>query len=172
MSRDGRRVLVTGTLHAGADDATTARSVQSAFRAARDVTVGGSVVANQQIGSAVGKDLGRVELLALPLLVVLSLVFFRGRAALMPVVVGLTTVLGTFLVLTGINQLYGLSVFALNLVTGLGLGLAIDYTLFILTRYREQLARVGATPEAISATLSHAGRTVLPPPPWPWPWRP
>ncbi len=90
VSRDGRRVLVTGTLHAGADDATTARSVQSAFRAARDVTVGGSVVANQQIGSAVGKDLGRAELLALPLLVVLSLVFFRGRAALMPVVVGLT----------------------------------------------------------------------------------
>ncbi len=69
--------------------------------------------------------------------------------------------LGTFLVLTGINQLYGLSVFALNLVIGLGLGLAIDYTLFILTRYREELARVGATPEAISATLSHAGRTVL-----------
>ncbi len=161
VSRDGRRVLVTGTLRAGTDDAATARSVQNVFGAARDVTVGGSVVANQQIGSAVGKDLGRAELLALPLLVVLSLVFFRRRAALMPVAVGLTTVLGTFLVLTGINQLYGLSVFALNLVIGLGLGLSIDYTLFILTRYREELTRVGATPEAISATLSRAGRTVL-----------
>ena len=49
--------------------------------------------------------------------------------------------LGTFLVLRGINHLYGLSVFALNLVIGMGLGLAVDYTLFIVTRFRQELAR-------------------------------
>ena len=59
--------------------------------------------------------------------------------------VGITTVLGTFLALAGINQVYGLSVFALNLVIGLGLGLAIDYTLFLVSRYREELPGQGAT---------------------------
>ena len=96
-----------------------------------------------QLGSTVTEDLGRAELLAFPLLVVLSLIFFRGRAALIPLVVGITTVLGTFLVLTGVNQVYGLSIFALNLVMGLGIGLAIDYTLFLVTRYREELATAG-----------------------------
>ena len=68
---------------------------------------------------------------------------------------GTTTVLGTFLVLAGVNQVYGLSVFALNLVIGLGLGLAIDYTLFLVTRYREELAAHGPTPRAITTTMAH-----------------
>jgi uncharacterized membrane protein YdfJ with MMPL/SSD domain len=105
--------------------------------------------------------LAKAELLAFPLLVILSLLFFRGRAALMPLVVGVATVLGTFLVLTGVNHVYGLSVFALNLVIGLGLGLAVDYTLFLVTRYREELARQGSSAGAIGTTMSHAGRTVL-----------
>ena len=62
---------------------------------------------------------------------------------MLPLAVGITTVLGTFLVLTGVNQVYGLSIFALNLVIGLGLGLAIDYTLFLVTRFREELAPPG-----------------------------
>ncbi len=79
----------------------------------------------------------------------------------MPLVVGVTTVLGTFLVLTGINEAYHLSVFALNLVIGLGLGLAIDYSLFLLSRYREELARQGATAGAVRTTMATAGRTVV-----------
>jgi RND superfamily putative drug exporter len=92
---------------------------------------------------------------------VLALVFFRGRAALMPLVVGVVTVLGTFLVLTGINHLYGLSVFALNLVIGMGLGLAVDYTLFLVARYRQELARGLPEREAIGVTITQSGRTVL-----------
>jgi RND superfamily putative drug exporter len=132
----------------------------SRFDGADDVVVGGGEVAGMQIGSTVGEDLARAETLALPILVLLSLIFFRGRAALMPVVVGATTVMGTFLALAGINELYGLSVFALNLVIGLGLGLAIDYTLFLVTRYREELDAQGATPGAIATTMRTAGRTV------------
>ena len=98
-----------------------------------------------QISETVSEDLGRAELLAFPLLVLLALLFFRGRAALLPLVVGVTTVLGTFLVLTGVHQLYGLNIFALNLVIGLGLGLAIDYTLFLVTRFREELGNGTAT---------------------------
>ncbi len=129
VARDRRHALITGTLSAGADDKSVARSAVNAFSGDPGVTVGGTAVANEQINSAVTQDLGFAELLAFPLLLALALLFFRGRAALMPLAVGIVTVLGTFLVLTGINHLYGLSVFALNLVIGMGLGLAVDYTL-------------------------------------------
>ncbi len=161
VARDGRHVLVTATLTASADDHATATAVEGAFSGDRDVTVGGQQVANQQISSTVTSDLGRAELLAFPLLIILSLLFFRGRAALMPLAVGVATVLGTFLVLTGVNHVYGLSIFALNLVIGLGLGLAVDYTLFLVTRYREELAVRGPTAEAIAVTMARAGSTVL-----------
>jgi RND superfamily putative drug exporter len=150
--------IVTATLRADASDDAVAERAVDAFAGRRDVTVGGGVVAGMQIGETVGADLGRAEMIAFPFLLVLSLLFFRGRATLMPVIVGVTTVLGTFLVLSGVNQVYGLSVFALNLVIGLGLGLAIDYTLFLVTRYREELARGEA--QAIRATMATAGRTV------------
>jgi RND superfamily putative drug exporter len=161
VSRDGREVLVTRAVRASADDHTVAKATVAAFAPDHGVTVGGSAVADEQINATVIKDLGFAELLAFPLLIGLSLLFFRGRAALMPLAVGIVTVLGTFMVLTGINHLYGLSVFALNLVIGMGLGLAVDYTLFIVTRFREELARGEDVREAIAVTMSRAGRTVL-----------
>jgi RND superfamily putative drug exporter len=160
LSQDGTQALVLGTLSAGADDEAVAEAMLDTYDGQDDVTVGGSAVVGLQLGSTVTEDLGRAEMLAFPLLIVLSLVFFRGRAALMPLVVGVTTVLGTFLVLTGVNQVYGLSIFALNLVMGLGIGLAIDYTLFLVTRYREELATQGPTSGAILTTMRTAGRTV------------
>ena len=161
VSRDRRQALIAGTLSSSADDNGVAKSAEKAFATDRDVTVGGTAVANEQINSTVTKDLGFAELLAFPLLIALALLFFRGRAALMPLVTGVVTVLGTFLALSGINHLYGLSVFALNLVIGLGLGLAIDYSLFIVTRYREELAHGVGVREAIGTTMSRAGRTVV-----------
>ncbi len=160
VSHDGTQVLVLATLSADAADEDVAQAVLDDFDGQDDVTVGGSSVADMQIGDTVTEDLGRAEMMAFPLLILLSLVFFRGRGALIPLVVGMTTVLGTFLVLTGVNQLYGLSIFALNLVIGLGLGLAIDYSLFLLTRYREELAAQGPTTGAVLTTMRTAGRTV------------
>jgi uncharacterized membrane protein YdfJ with MMPL/SSD domain len=160
VSADGSQVLVLGTLSADADDEAVAESMLDTFDGQDDVAVGGPATVGLQLGSTIGEDLGRAELFAFPILLVLSLVFFRGRAALMPLVVGITTVLGTFLVLTGVNAFYGMSVFALNLVIGLGLGLAIDYTLFLVTRYREELATQGPTAGAIATTMRTAGRTV------------
>ena len=159
-ARAGDRPLVTATLAASADEEQVAQAALDRFAGRDGVAVGGPAVAGLQIGETVGADLGRAELIAFPLLLLLSLLFFRGRATLMPLAVGVTTVLGTFLVLAAINQAYGLSVFALNLVIGLGLGLAIDYTLFLVTRYREELAAQGATPAAIRTTMATAGRTV------------
>ena len=152
--------VVTATLRADADDDAAAGRALEAFAGRDDVVVGGSAVAGRQIGETVGADLGRAELIAFPFLVVLSLLFFRGRAALLPLAVGVTTVLGTFLALSAIDLAYGLNVFALNLVMGLGLGLAIDYTLFLVTRLRQELAAGVAVPRAIRTTMRTAGRTV------------
>jgi uncharacterized membrane protein YdfJ with MMPL/SSD domain len=160
VSTDGREALVTGTLAANADDHQVAQATLAAFRGRHDVVVGGSAVAGEQIGSTVSADLARAELLAFPLLLILSLIFFRGRATLMPLVTGITTVLGTFLVLRGINSFYALSTYALNLVIGMGLGLAVDYTLFLVTRYRQELANGASEDEALRVTMTRAGLTV------------
>jgi uncharacterized membrane protein YdfJ with MMPL/SSD domain len=160
VSEDGRSAVVTGSIETGADEEDVAEATLEAFDGDAHVTVGGSAVADLQVGETVSEDLGRAELIAFPLLLLLSLLFFRGRAALLPLVVGVTTVLGTFLVLMGVNQVYGLNVYALNLVMGLGLGLAIDYTLFVVTRFREELGN-GAEPRAaVRTTMTTAGRTV------------
>ncbi len=160
-STNGDSHLVMGTLRAGVDDELVATDAIAAFEGREDIVVGGGAVAGAQLGETISEDLARAELFAFPLLILLSLLFFRGRAAVLPLVVGITTVLGTFLVLSVVNLVYGLNVFALNLVIGLGLGLAIDYTLFLVTRFREELAN-GAEPQAaVRTTMSTAGRTIV-----------
>jgi uncharacterized membrane protein YdfJ with MMPL/SSD domain len=160
VSDDGRSRVVAGSIEAGVDDEDVADAALAAFDGRTGITVGGAAVSDLQVGETVSEDLARAEMLAFPLLLLLSILFFRGRAAALPVVVGVTTVLGTFLVLRGVNQLYGLNVYALNLVMGLGLGLAIDYTLFLVTRFRDELGN-GAEPRAaLRTTMATAGRTV------------
>ena len=73
----------------------------------------------------------------------------------------MTTVLTTFLLMRGVNEIEPMSVFALNLIIGLGLGLAIDYSLFVVSRFREELEHGRDTADALAATLRTAGRTVL-----------
>ena len=160
VSRDGRATYLAATLDADADEELVLERVTERFAGADDVVLGGSIVAGTQIGDSVTADLGRAEALAFPILLLLSLVFFRGRAAVLPLVAGVTTVLGTFLALAAVNQVYGLSIFALNLVIGLGLGLSIDYMLFLVTRFREELEQQGAGAGAIRTTMNTAGRTV------------
>jgi len=162
LSRDGRSTYLAASLRPTDDDARqdAAERIADDLAGEPGVTVGGPAVAQKEVNEHVESDLRTAELYAFPLLFLLSLLFFRGRAAILPLVVGVTTVLGTFLVLTGINQVYGLSVFALNLVMGLGLGLAIDYTLFLVTRFREELANGAQTRAAVRTTMATAGRTV------------
>jgi uncharacterized membrane protein YdfJ with MMPL/SSD domain len=126
------------------------------------VSVGGIALAQEQVNKQVEKDLRMAEMLAFPLLFLLSLVFFRsGVAALLPLLIGGLAIVGTFLLLRVANEFVDVSIFALNLTTGLGLGLAIDYSLFVVSRYREEIAKSGPGGEAMRRTLNTAGRTVL-----------
>ncbi|MFF0479841.1 MMPL family transporter [Streptomyces sp. NPDC004435] len=127
-----------------------------------EVTLGGGLAVRHEMQTIIQEDLLRAELIALPLtLVLLVMVFGSAVAALLPLGVGIVAILGTNAVLRGITEFTDVSVFAQNLTTALGLGLAIDYALFVVRRYREELA-AGAEPSAaVRTTLRTAGRTVL-----------
>ena len=111
----------------------------------------GEAVLTDQISRQAEKDLQKSELLTAPITAIaLVIVFGSVVAAMLPLSVGAIAVLGTFLLLTILTLLTPVSVFALNLTTALGLGLAIDYSLFMVSRYREELAR-GVSPMSRSA---------------------
>lgn len=165
VSRDGRETLVIGFFrrYVG-DDAVAAASARLQARLGSDpaVTLGGVGTTLAEVQANVQADLARAELLAFPILFILMLWVFRGViAALLPLLVGGVTVLGTFLVLRLVNVETPLSVFALNLATGLGLGLSIDYSLFMVSRFREELAAGKPVPEAVRAMVTSAGRTIF-----------
>jgi uncharacterized membrane protein YdfJ with MMPL/SSD domain len=164
VSRDGDATYLSVSFTTLDDDAEqdAATRIVDELDGEPGVTVGGSAVASEQVNSQVEEDLRTAELYAFPLLFLLSLLFFRSLvAALLPLVVGAVTIVSTLLMLTVASELTSVSIFALNLVTGLGLGLAIDYSLFMVSRYREEIARTGPGLEAMRRTMATAGRTVL-----------
>jgi len=162
LSRDRRSTYLLATFRTGTDDDAIVDRLQERLAAEPGVTLGGGVIAQTQVGEQVQEDLARAELLAFPILFLLSLLVFRGVvAALLPLAVGMATILLTFLAMRVANAVEPMSVFAINLITGLGLGLAIDYSLFMVSRFREELARGSERSEALRATVRTAGRTVL-----------
>jgi RND superfamily putative drug exporter len=164
VARDGRWTYVAASFRAMSDSAVrdAAERLEKRFDGIPGVRLGGQAVGFTEVNRTVESDLRRAELIAFPLLFVLSLLFFRSLvAALLPLLVGGLAIVGTFLGLRVASEVGSVSIFALNLVTGLGLGLAIDYSLFIVSRYREELAAVGPGAEALRRTLATAGRTVL-----------
>jgi uncharacterized membrane protein YdfJ with MMPL/SSD domain len=161
VSRNGHETVVLAAFATQEDSAAAANYLRPRLARA-GVRFGGGDVAFSEINSRTSSDLEHAELLAFPILLLLSLWVFRGLiAALMPLLVGGFAIVLTFMWLRLVNQFTGLSIFAVNLVTGVGLGLGIDYSLFILSRYREELAAGREPREAIQRTLQTAGRTVL-----------
>jgi uncharacterized membrane protein YdfJ with MMPL/SSD domain len=139
-----------------------AKAIADELEGQPGVSVGGIALAQEQVNKQVEEDLRTAEMLAFPLLFLLSLLFFRsGVAALLPLMIGGLAIVGTFLLLRVANEAVDVSIFALNLTTGLGLGLAIDYSLFVVSRYREEIAKTGPGLEAMRRTMNTAGRTVL-----------
>ena len=162
LSRDRRSTYLLATFRTGADDDALAEALQARVEREPGVVAGGGQLAFTQVGEQVEEDLARAEMLAFPLLFLLSLVVFRSVvAALLPVLVGGTTIITTFVWLRLVNEVEPMSVFAINLITGAGLGLAIDYSLFVVSRFREELATGADTAEALRRTMRTAGRTVL-----------
>lgn len=164
-SVDSRRALVVAALSGTEDD-----KFKRAGVLAGEFTVStgvlstlptGEAVLTDQISRQAEKDLQKSELLTAPFTAIaLVIVFGSVVAAVLPLSVGAIAVLGTFLLLTILTLLTPVSVFALNLTTALGLGLAIDYSLFMVSRYREELARGVSTNVAVGRSMQTAGRTV------------
>ncbi|MBD3545986.1 MMPL family transporter [Streptomyces sp. JV180] len=165
-SEDGHEAIIAARI--GGDEKTAGETLDriapdfAGERGPVTVSVGGPVAVQHEMQTIIQEDLLRAELIALPVtLILLVMVFGSAVAALLPLGVGIVAILGTNAVLRGLTELTDVSVFAMNLTTALGLGLAIDYALFIVRRFREELAG-GADPRtAVGTTLRTAGRTVL-----------
>lgn len=165
-AKDGHEALIAARITG--DEKTMAETLDRIAPALRgthgpvEVTIGGGVAVRHEMQTIIQEDLTRAEVIALPItLVLLVMVFGSAVAALLPLGIGIVAILGTNAVLSGLTRFTDVSIFAMNLTTALGLGLAIDYALFIVRRFREELA-AGADPStAISTTLRTAGRTVL-----------
>jgi len=162
VSKDRRSTYVAVTFATGVDDDVEGDALVARLKPEPGVTVGGGKIAFNQVGDQVEADLRHAELLAAPILLLFSLLVFRSLvAALLPLAVGATAILITFSLLRIVNGFEPMSTFAINLITGLGLGLAIDYSLFMVSRFREELENGHETSRALRATVATAGRTVL-----------
>ncbi|MER5177936.1 MMPL family transporter [Streptomyces sp. NPDC002896] len=165
-ARDGREALITAHIR-GDEDAVDAalERLEAKYRGEQgtiDVQFGGPAAVRHASQQVIADDLVRAEAIALPVtLVLLVVVFGSAVAALLPLLVGIVAIVGTNAVLRVITEFTDVSVYAQNLTTALGLGLAIDYALFIVRRHREELAAGREPRAAVAATLRTAGRTVL-----------
>ncbi len=159
VSSDGRAALVIGFLSSSASDMSQVGSdVRDRFAHTPGVSVGGSAVTVDELTEITQDDLRRIELYALPILLLLSLLVFRGLvAALLPVVVGGLSILTSLALLNVLTAVMEIDAFAINIVTGLGLGLAIDYSLFLVTRFREELEGTRSTEKALVETTAAIG---------------
>jgi RND superfamily putative drug exporter len=126
------------------------------------VYVAGFAAISSEINSTISEDLARAEAIAVPLILLL-LVFVFGSliAAGLPLLIGGLAIVGSFFFIWVSAQFTDTSVFALNLITGLGLGLGIDYSLLMVNRFREERAKKKSVNDAVIETVATAGRTVL-----------
>ncbi|MFG2871848.1 MMPL family transporter [Streptomyces sp. NPDC048338] len=165
-SKDGRQAVIAARIEGEEKEAgEILQRIAPAYRGTHgpvEVSLGGPLAVRHEMQTVIQEDLLRAELIALPVtLVLLVMVFGSAVAALLPLGIGIVAILGTNAVLRGLTEFTDVSVFAQNLTTALGLGLAIDYALFVVRRFREELAGGADTRTAVGTTLRTAGRTVL-----------
>ncbi|MET7301784.1 MMPL family transporter [Embleya sp. NPDC005575] len=165
-SKDGRQAMVLA--HVKGDDTKRDENAKSlidaysgSYKGALTVQAGGGAAVNSDMGTQSGKDLVLAEAIAVPLTLLLLLVVFGNVvAALLPLVIGIIAIAGTFAELYVLGSVTDVSIFATNLTTALGLGLGIDYALLMVSRFREQLAAGASVDDAVRQTVNTAGRTV------------
>lgn len=162
-SQDARHAVAVAHLVDDSDDAVTQlRERYGTDNGTIKVDVGGGAAVNVDARDQIGKDLILAESIAVPLILIL-LVFAFGSlvAALIPLLIGAIAILGTFAELAIFGSITDVSVYAINLTTALGLGLAIDYALLMISRFREELAAGQSTEDAVVRTVQTAGRTIV-----------
>jgi RND superfamily putative drug exporter len=133
----------------------------SLARAGLTAQVGGTVPTEVAINDEVKADIGKAEGFSLPVLLILLLIIFGSLAAAsLPLAIGGTAILGSFAVLRLLALFTTVSIYSLNITTIIGLGLGIDYGLFMVVRFREELRRQPSVEDAVARTLATAGRTI------------
>jgi trehalose monomycolate/heme transporter len=166
VSEDRHATYVALRLRAGDEDAKLA-----AFTALADdlhadggvrTELGGMVGFLSQVNAQTKEDIARAETVSMVVLLVLLLFIFGGLvAAATPLMIGALSILGAFVAIRLLTLVTDVSIFAINIITLLGLGMAIDYSLFVVSRFREELAAGRDTPDAVRRTMATAGRTVM-----------
>ncbi len=166
LATDGRAMLLEVELRDGLstsqeNQATDQVSARLRQISAPRVLIGGNRAANLDFQDRAEKDLEHGEMIALPFVIVLLFLIFRGIVALLlPLVVALVAIAGALLVLLGVSQFTDISTYSVNVITMLGLGLAVDYSLLLVSRFREERAAGREAGAAVERTLATAGRTV------------
>ncbi|WP_328414971.1 MMPL family transporter [Micromonospora sp. NBC_00389] len=165
VSTDRHATYAAITLRATSDDAKldAYRSLRPALPAPGvDTQVGGVVALMATADELTEQDIARGEAIAMPIVLILLVIVFGGLvAAGMPLLIGILAILGALTTTRLIATVTDVSTFAVNSITLLGLGMAIDYSLFMVSRFREELAAGHDTPQAVAGTMATAGRTVL-----------
>lgn len=164
VSRDRLKTFVTVELN-GTSDEKFAKLMAAQDKANNNLltmNVGGELVANKQASKQVQHDLERAELITLPILAVLLFFVFRSIvAALLPLLLGVISIVGAFAVTRLLTNVTEIDQYSLNVITILGLGLSVDYSLLMVSRFREELAKGGTTAAAVRRTVLTSGRTIL-----------
>jgi trehalose monomycolate/heme transporter len=165
VATDRHATYAAITLRAGPDDQKLAdfQAIRDALRAGGGIRTefGGARPFEADANALTASDIQRAEALSLPILLVLLVVIFGSVvSAASPLLIGGVAILGAFTVTRLLSEVTDVSTFAVNIITLIGLGLSIDYALFVVSRFREELA--GGTPvrEAVGATMATSGRTV------------
>ena len=166
FSANGKSATIVAALTGGENSAPKhAQALADRLAHNRDgvtVAAGGSAMVYAQVNRQTEKDLLRMEFIAIPLSFGALVWVFGGLlAAAVPMAVGGFAILGSLAVLRAIALFTDVSIFALNVAVALGLALAIDYTLLIISRYRDELGEGNCRDEALVRTMTRAGRTVL-----------
>ncbi|HEY8643128.1 MAG TPA: MMPL family transporter [Candidatus Dormibacteraeota bacterium] len=163
VSKDGHQALVSVTLR---DSGLTAQGyvdqvVGEVRSPSLSIVATGNVPINKAFNTTLESDLQRAEYISLPVsLILLLLIFGAVVAASLPVAVGVLAILGGVAATLTLARFTDVSQYALNIVTLIGLGVAIDYSLFVVNRFREELKAGADTPEALGTTMATAGRAV------------
>ena len=170
VSKDGHAIQVQISLAGDDQDALLDNwdQVEPALESEQlETDLAGSFAVYGDVNEITSEDLERAELISLPIVILLALLIFGSLvAAAMPALVGAAAVVGSLAVVRLLATATDVSVFSVNVISLLGMGLAIDYALFVISRFREELARLpgddpDAAAKAITTTMTTAGRTVL-----------